>query len=142
MSDRFQAISLTLARWTLAVVSIMHGLANTFGLFGGPGLTQFVTAMSGRVAIAPEITAYVVAIGQLVGGLCLLLGPFARLAAGIMLAFVVAGVVVGARYQAFFDTQGGIEYALLLAVPCYVVAAHGVGLFAIEIKAKKPPKKK
>lgn len=142
MSTRAQAIGLTLTRWSLATVSLMHGLANTFGLFGGPGLQSFVTSMSGKVGVAPELTAYVVAIGQLVGGVCLLFGPMARFTAGIMLAFVLADIAFAGRWQAFFVENGGIEYPLLLAIPCLIVATHGVGLFAVEIKAKKDGKKK
>ncbi len=65
MSARSKALSLTYVRLCLGGILLMHGLANTFGLFGGPGLASFADEIEARMSIGADLAAYIVAFGQL-----------------------------------------------------------------------------
>jgi putative oxidoreductase len=92
--------------------------------------------IAARISAAPEILAWVISIGQLVAGLALVLGVFARSAALLMLVLVVANAVALTRYEAFFVRDNGLEYPLALAALCLAVAAQGAGALRLQLGSK------
>jgi len=139
---RAKPLTLTFVRVALGLIALMHGLANTFGLFGGPGLEEFATQMEAKVSIAPGLTTYVVAIGELLAGISLVLGPFARISAAVLMLFVVLGCFVTARYTTFFIGNNGFEYLLALFALTLVVCVHGPGQLILKLPKRKKKDKK
>jgi putative oxidoreductase len=133
MFSAAQNLTLTVIRVSLGLIALMHGLANSFGLFGGPGIERFATDMEARLAIAPGLTSFVVAFGELFIGLALISGAFARIAASVALILVVAMTFVTARYTTFFVQNAGFEYLLALAALCLVVTMFGAGAFCLDV---------
>lgn len=138
MNASASALALTFTRLVLGGIAIVHGLANAFGLFGGPGHEAIAAAIGQRISMAPEVLAWVISIGQLVAGLALVLGVLARPAALLMLALVVVNAVALSRYEAFFVDDNGLEYPLALAALCLAVAAQGAGALRVQLGSKKP----
>jgi putative oxidoreductase len=128
-----QSLSLTFARIGLGVIAGVHGLANTFGLFGGPGIERFAADMEARMSVGAGLTSTVVAFGELFAGLSLVLGPFARISATLVLVLVCGVCFVSARYTTFWVKDNGIEYLLALAALSVVVMAHGPGAFCLDL---------
>lgn len=134
--DSASALASTFTRLVLGGIALAHGLANTFGLFGGPGHAKLAQDMAARIGVAPEVLAWVVSIGQLVAGAMLVLGVLARPAALAMLVLVVASAVASVRYEAFFVRDNGLEYPLALAALCLAVAAQGPGALRMQLGSK------
>jgi putative oxidoreductase len=125
---------LAYARIVLGFIVVVHGLANTFGLFGGPGIEQLAQDLSAHVSLTPSVLATIVAVAELLCGLSLLLGPFARVTALVMLVLAVAAILVGGRYQAFFVQDTGCEYLLAVSALCVTVFTQGPGSLVLDLR--------
>lgn len=136
MSEQSKVYSLTATRLVLGTISFVHGLANTFGVFGGPGVDHAASELAVHLPVAPVVIAWVVALVQLVAGLSLLLGPGARWSALALLALLAFHLLLGERYEAFFVRDDGCEFLLAQMALCSVVAAHGPGALYIKIQAR------
>lgn len=124
---------LLLTRLMLGVVFTFHGMQKLFGLFGGHGI-EGTAGFFEQLGI-PFPTASVVLAGgaELIGGLALLTGWFARPA-----ALALAGTMLVAALSAHsgFDAQtGGMEYPLTLAVLSVALALSGPGRFTLSAPA-------
>ena len=136
-------LSFTFARLALGAIVLVHGVANTFGVWGGPGVDEAGKDIAAQVSVSPTSMATVVSLVELLAGLALLLGSFARVAAIVMAALVVVHMLASARFKAFFVRDNGLEYLLAIAALCIVVAVNGPGRFCLDIKklmSKKPKK--
>ncbi len=111
---------LFLVRLALGVVFIAHGwqkFANmdaTVGFFGTLGLAPFF--------------AYLVAAIELLGGLAVLLGVFARVAAVLLVLVMIGAIAMVKSKVGFF---GGYEFDLALLLAALAVAVSGAGCFAL-----------
>ncbi len=119
-------IALLMIRTVLAVVFIFHGGQMLFGLFGGHGLSA-TAAWMGSIGIpVPTFSALAAGSTEFFGGIVLLLGVGARIAA-IPMTFNMIVAIVTAHLSAFDVRQGGMEYALTLAVVLAAIALMGPG---------------
>jgi putative oxidoreductase len=118
---------LLLIRLMLATVFIFHGAQILFGVFGGPGPAGFAGAMHLSL-----LQARLVGISELCGGLSMCLGFLVPLGA---LAIVVP--MVGAIYLVHWPhglsvTQGGMEFALSMAIFAIGIALTGPGDYSLD----------
>jgi putative oxidoreductase len=137
MLDPAGKYSLTFARIVLGLIVFVHGLANSFGMFGGPGVHKFAEDMATYVSTSPELLAQIIAYGQVVLGLLLMLGLFSSIASIVVLTLIVLALLVSGRYQKFYVRDNGCEYLLALAALSMIVAVHGPGALALDIKKLK-----
>ena len=120
--------SLLILRVVLGVVFMAHG-AQKFGAFGGPGLAAFVQ-MIGPVG-------YLVAVGELFGGLGLIVGLLPRFsAASIILIMLGAISMVHSQFGFFMNWAGnqpgeGFEFHLLAIASLLPIVIAGPGRFAV-----------
>ena len=129
MNDtRLAPYATTLLRVSLGVLFLVHvGLkifvftpAGTAGYFASLGL--------------PPTLAYVIIALELVGGLALVLGVYARIAA-LMLIPDLIGTIVAVHGQAgffFTDPKGGWEYPAFWSIALLVLACLGDGAYALR----------
>jgi putative oxidoreductase len=128
---------LTVARVVLGIAFFVHGSQKLFGWFGGHGLGATVRTFRDQMGIPPPLT-YLAIAAEFFGGLGLIIGLFARVAAlGIAITMVVAMFKVHLKFgfllNWFGDKQGhGIEYHLLAIALALVVIAHGAGAFSLD----------
>jgi putative oxidoreductase len=131
-NSAFHDIGLLLVRAILAVVLMFHGSQKLFGWFEGHGMAGFVEGIEKMEVIPmPQVSAYVSAGTEFFGGLLLLFGFLTRLVA-IPAAFnmYVAAIVV--HGSAFSLADGGMEYALTLAVVATALIFTGAGRFSVD----------
>ena len=131
MDSRFagkQGVALGLIRMVAGAIFLAHGLqkllvfhyAGVVGAFQHMGIP--VPAISAALAMAAELG----------GGLLLLTGFYARLAA-IPLAFTMFVAITQVHLHAgFFAQGGGFEYPLTLLVVTVALAIGGGGAFALD----------
>lgn len=126
-----------IARLTLGLVMLPHGLQKTFGLFGGHGFSGTMGFFTESLGI-PAVIAFLVIMGESVGALSLALGFMTRFCA-VSIAIIMAGAMHMAHWQhGFFmnwfgNQQGeGFEYHLLTIGLGLSLLASGGGKFSID----------
>ena len=132
--DRAQEIGTFAVRIVVGLCFLLHGLQKVTGAFDGMGLAGFVDYVESRGVIAPTLTAYVVAFGELLAGVALLVGFFHRIAA-IMILVIMAGAFLYVTEGYFLST--GFEYNLALAAMALLILLSGPGAYAYRMELKK-----
>lgn len=130
--------SLFFVRVALGVIFFAHGAQKLFGWFGGHGLQGTVGHFRQALRIPPALTV-LVALVETAGGLAMIVGFLARLAA---LGFV--GVMLGAIAKVHWPNgfflnwtlepgKGhGYEMNLALIAMALAVLAGGAGIFSFD----------
>jgi putative oxidoreductase len=128
---------LTIARVVLGIAFFAHGAQKLFGWFGGHGLSATVRAFRDQMGIPAPLT-YLAIAAEFFGGLGLILGLLARVAAlGIAITMVVAMLKVHLKFGFLLNWFGnkpghGVEYHLLAIALAVVVIVHGAGAFSLD----------
>ncbi|MBM3245482.1 MAG: DoxX family protein [Candidatus Omnitrophica bacterium] len=124
------SLSILILRLALGVVFAGHGLQKVFGLFGGPGIPGF-SKMLEQLGFVPAVFwAYLAAYVELIGGICLILGLFPRIAASLLLILIIVAAIKVHLAAGFFLSGGGFEYNLVIAAICLVIILLGGGKFS------------
>jgi putative oxidoreductase len=114
-------------RVSLAAMWIAHALLKWF-VFTLPGTAQFFVSVG-----FPGWMAYPVFAAELLGGLCLLLGVFARQVSLLLLPVLLAAAWVHLPNGWLHTSQGGgWEYPLFLAVSSLALWLIGDGAFSLR----------
>lgn len=115
-------------RVSLGVLLVAHGLLKVF-VFTIPGTVQFFETIG-----YPGVFAYAVILGELGGGLLLILGLYTR-----WVALALVPILVGATVQhlpngwLFTASGGGYEFPALWTVLLFVQALLGDGAYALKL---------
>ena len=122
------------AKWGMLPLRIVVGLV--FMMHGGQKLFVFgiggTADIMGKLGIPlPLIAAAVVIAVELLGGLAIVLGVFARLA-GALLAFEMVVAILVARLHGGFFAPYGYEFEFTLLGACLTFALNGPGRMSAE----------
>lgn len=126
--------ALSIVRLVLGIIFFMHGAQKVLGWFGGQGLSATIQMMSANL---PVILAYMVAFGELLGGIALIVGFLSRLAAaGIFIIMAGAIITIHGKVGFFLMMPGregvGYEYNLALIAMSLAVVIGGGGCLALD----------
>lgn len=127
---------LFIARITLGLVILPHGLQKLLGLFGGAGFSGTVDFFVGSGI--PSAVAILIIIAESFGAVGLILGFLSRLAAfGLTLIMLGAIFMVHLQYGFFMNWFGnqageGFEYHLLALGLSLVVLIKGGGKWSVD----------
>ena len=124
-----QDLGLLLARVMLGVVFAFHGAQKLFGWFGGGGFDATVQAFTGMEMPMPTVSAALAGGAEFFGGVALIAGFASRLAS-IPLTFTMLVAALAVHGSAFGLQNGGMEYALTLAINAAAVGLLGPGRIA------------
>lgn len=129
--------SLLIARITLGVVILPHGMQKALGLFGGHGFEGTVNGFSSMGM--PALLAVLVILAEFVGSIGAILGFFTRfMAFAITLtmagAMFISGSIKNGFFMNWFGNQAGdgIEYYLLVIGLGLAVMLGGAGRYGID----------
>lgn len=122
---------LLIIRLVLAAVFIFHGSQKVFGAFGGPGMQGFTSMLESMKVPMPQVSAWVSALTELVGGAIMLIGTGARLA-GILMCINMIVAIALVHYKAFSAQHNGMEYPLTLGCVCLGIALTGPGRITLD----------
>ena len=127
-------LAITLLRVSLGTMWIAHALLKWF-VFGLPGTAQFFNSVG-----YPGFLAYPVFGVELVGGLALVFGVYARQASLSLLPVMLGAAWVHVPNGWVFSNQGGgWEYPAFLAVASLVLWLAGDGAWALRRSARFAP---
>jgi putative oxidoreductase len=116
----------TLARLTLGSLLLSHGLLKV-NVFTVAGTVAYFESLG-----LPPIAAYLIIFGEIAGGIGLILGVFARLAAVLSLPILLGALWAhSGNGWVFSNAGGGWEFPAFLAATAVVVALQGGGAFAL-----------
>lgn len=133
-TPRQAQLAIGLVRIVAGVIFMAHGYQKFF-IMGIDGTTGFFTQIGVPL---PGIMAIVIATLELVGGLALLLGVFARFIA-IPLAFDILGAIVFVHIRNGFFVPRGIEFVTLLLASAVAIAIAGPGALSIDAAMSRSP---
>ncbi|NTZ81862.1 DoxX family protein [Burkholderia metallica] len=125
-ANRLNDFAATLLRVALGVLYLAHVAQKVF-VFTLPGTAQFFASIG-----LPAWLAYLTTFVELAGGLALLAGFRVRIAALVLLPFMLGAVAAHLpNGWSFSSPHGGWEYPAFWAVTLAVQALLGGGAFAI-----------
>ena len=129
--------TITILRLVLGITFFLHGAQKIFGWFGGFGFSGTMNAFTTMMHI-PTLFAFLAIMAEFLGGLGLILGLLARVAAfGIATNMVVAIVMVHHNFGFFMNWYGnqkgeGWEYHLLAIALALAIMIKGAGAYSID----------
>ena len=109
-----------------------HGAQKLFGWFGGNGLRK-TGGFFESIGFRPGMPfAFLAGAAELGGGLLVALGLLTPVAA-LLLAGVMASAIAAVHWRkGLWNTNGGIEFPLVLATVAFAVAAIGPGRYSLD----------
>ena len=129
--DSLEPYALPLLRVAMGLTLFPHGAQKAFGWFGGAGFAKF-TQIFDTVGYKPgAFWVTVVMLTEMVGGLCLALGLFTRVAALFIVIFMINAVMFTSA-KGFFWTAGGLEYSLIIGIVALVFLIRGGGRYSLD----------
>ena len=132
-------LALLLIRLAVGLTFAAHGAQKAFGWWGGPGMTGWKGAMTAMGFRPVVLFAVVSMLAELVGGLMFAAGIATPAAAAVLLAQSVVIILKVHWAKGFFNTKGGFEYPLLLAVGAVAIGIAGPGLSSVDNLIKLEP---
>jgi len=121
-------------RLGVGIVMAAHGSQKLFGWFGGHGLQGTGKFFAENLGLEPGVLMAAMAGGtQFFGGLLLLAGLATRPAA-LGIAGTMAVAILTAHRDAFFASNGGMEFPLTLLLASLTLLIGGAGKFSVDQK--------
>ena len=109
-----------------------HGAQKLFGSFGGHGLAgtgKFFESLGLRPG---ERHARLAGLGELGGGLLLVLGFLTPFGAAAIIGVMVVAILTVHGPKGWQVTEGGYEYNVVLAAVAFALAAAGSGAWSVD----------
>ena len=125
-------------RLALEVVFVGHGAQKVFGTFGGPGLAKWMTLTKLAPSLMRPAAFWLAAdaLGELIGGLLILLGLCTRLGA-FLICCAMLTAIAHVHWPNFFLTNNGFEYPLLIIGVALSLLITGGGRASIDLWLSK-----
>ena len=126
------ALSLFPLRLAAGTILAAHGGQKLFGWFGGYGLAGTGGFFENELGLAPGVFwALNAGAAEFFGGLMILAGALTRIGAGLNVVTMAVAVLLVHR-SAFFASEGGMEFPLLLLAACVTLAIAGGGGASVD----------
>ncbi|MEQ9814604.1 MAG: DoxX family protein [Azospirillaceae bacterium] len=126
-TDSLTPYGTALLRVTLGVAILAHGLLKVF-VFGFAGTAGFFESLG-----LPAVLAYLTILGEVAGGVALILGVWTRLVSLLMIPILLGALWVhSGNGWVFSNPGGGWEYPAMWTVLYAVQALLGDGAFALR----------
>lgn len=127
MSTNLQPHAIALLRLSLGVMALAHGLTKVF-VFTLPGTVAYFESMG-----LPSVIAYLTILGEVGGGLALILGIYTRWISLAMIPLLLGATSVHlGNGWAFTNAGGGWEFPAFWTVALLVQAGLGGGSFTLN----------
>jgi putative oxidoreductase len=120
-------IALAFLRIAIGIVFVAHGAQKLF-VFGFAGVGGFFAQLG---VPAPTMTGPFIGLLEFAGGIALVVGLLARLAA-LGLACDMVGAIVLVHLKNGFFLPKGLEFAMVLCVSNVAIALAGAGAFSLD----------
>jgi putative oxidoreductase len=117
-------LALLIVRVIAGGIMTMHGAQKLLPVFGGPKIAGLVDQQG-------PVLGYLVAIGELLGGLGMFFGIFSRFSAAANIVIMIGAIVMVHGKNGFFSQGGGFEYNLALIGLFAAILVAGPGRYTL-----------
>jgi putative oxidoreductase len=127
----------TLARLTVGLVMLPHGLQKTIGALGGYGFSGTMGFLTGTVGL-PTVIAFLVIAAESAGALALIVGLMTRFCAASLAVIMVGAMFMAHAQNGFFmnwsgqQAGEGYEFHLLFIGACLSLVVTGGGALSLD----------
>lgn len=121
---------LAILRGFVGLLLAVHGMQKVLGWFGGPGMQGWLGAIKSMNLRPPRLWAWLSAGTELFGGLLFAVGILTPLAAAALIVNLLMAISLVHWENGFFNSRGGYEFPLTLAVAAFVIGLTGPGAYA------------
>ena len=118
-------------RLGLGAMFTAHGLQMALGMFKGPGVAGFSKMLPNLLGLPAIFWSYLACYTCLIGGICLIIGLFTRIAVIPLVIFMLTAVALVHWKHGFFLMNGGWEYNFLIICGLIALFILGAGRFSI-----------
>jgi putative oxidoreductase len=126
------SLGLFILRLTVGSLFMGHGAQKLFGILGGGGLDGTGGHFE-SIGLRPgRRNALIAGLGELIGGLLLLLGWFTPVGAAAIIAVMVAAIWTVHAQKGVWITNGGFEYNLVVIAVVFALAGVGAGSWSLD----------
>jgi putative oxidoreductase len=120
-------VALLIMRLVVGTVFLLHGSQKLFGVFGGTGLSGYVSWLAG-IGVNSAL-AYLSAAFEFAAGISLIFGIAVELGALMGLCMMIGAIYLVHGSHGYFIQNNGFEYALNLGLLCIAIAIGGPGMW-------------
>ena len=133
IDDRTAPYAALLLRVSLGFLLLAHGLLLKVFTFGIPGTVGYFESIG-----YPGLFAYLVILGEIGGGVALILGVWTRAISLLLLPILIGATLQHAANGWLFSApNGGWEFPAFWAVALVIQAMLGNGAFALKLPASE-----
>jgi putative oxidoreductase len=131
-----QSVTAFIARISLGIVMLPHGLQKLLGIWGGKGFAA--TMEHFQETGLPYLVAIIVILAESIGSLMLLAGFLTRVIALLIMSIMLGAIIkVHGQFGFFMNWSGqqageGFEYHLLALALCLILILAGGGRWSVD----------
>lgn len=126
--DRWSDAALLVLRATLGLIFAVHGYDKVF-VKGIPGITGFLGSLGFPM---PNVFAYILAYGELVVGVLLIVGLLVHWASKFTIVVAIIAFFLVHLKNGFWVGDGGYEFMILIGAAGVAVMALGAGKYSLD----------
>ena len=124
--EQIHSLALAVLRVGTGVIMIAHGWQKV------TGFSEWQRNVDGLGVPFPDIAAVLAVVGELGGGIGLVLGLLTPLAALGVLAVMVTAIATVHAENGLFAADNGFEFPLLIALVTLFFVARGAGRYSVD----------
>jgi len=126
------AAGLLILRVVIGAIMFGHGAQKMFGWWGGPGMAGWTQAMVRMRIRPPRAWAWISALGEIGGGVLLILGLLTPLACAAVASSMLVAIALVHLPKGFWVSKGGYEFNLAILGAIVALALIGPGSASLD----------
>ena len=120
------------ARMTIGLLFVGHGVQKLFGWFGGGGLDATATGFESMGLRPGRRNAILAGTAETAGGLMFAAGAATPVAAAALSGTMISAIKTVHWSNGVWNTKGGFEYNLVLLAAVFGLTENGPGRFSVD----------
>ena len=125
-------VGLLILRLGVGLILAAHGAQKLFAWFGGSGIGGFAGGLQKMGLRPPRFWAVMAGLAEFGGGLLVATGFLNPLGSFAVIAAMSVAILVVHLPKGFFNSKGGLEFPLSLAIAALALSVTGPGAYSLD----------